>query len=207
MAAEYPANIKTFNTKDPGDPIKSAHINELQNEVVAVETQLVTSKLASLSAAPVGNKVLTSVAGVPTWAAKAPDSDLLDGLDSTDFVLASEIGVWQDWTPTVTFEGGTTDPPAITKYHARYTTIGKIVIASADYYFGLGGDRTQYKFTLPLTPSGLTYGAVTAYETLKATFTEPTKASMTASGAYVTVYVPLQDKNGHVMFTAIYEIA
>ena len=40
MAAEYPANIKTFNTKDPGDPIQSAHINDLQNEIVAVETQL-----------------------------------------------------------------------------------------------------------------------------------------------------------------------
>lgn len=159
MAAEYPANIKTFNTKDPGDPIQSAHINDLQNEVVAVETQL----------------------GV-------------------------NAGTWQNWTPTVTFEGGTVDPPTITKYHARYTTIGKIAIASADYLFANGGDRTQYKFTLPLTPAQ-TYVAATGYESLKTAFTDPTKASLSASGAIVTVYVPVQDKAGHVMFTAIYEVA
>ncbi len=115
-------------------------------------------------------------------------------------------GAWLDWTPTITFAGGSTDPSSITKLHARYTTIGKIVIASADYSFGKGGNRTQYKFTLPLTPAQ-TYGAVTGYESLKTAFTDPTKAYMEASGALVTVYVPVQDKAGHVMFTAVYEVA
>lgn len=115
-------------------------------------------------------------------------------------------GVWQDWTPTVTFAGGTTDPSSTTLQYARYTRIGKTVIANADYTFGAGGNRTEYKFTLPLTPAK-TYGAVTGYESLKTAFTDPTKASLAASGALVTVYVPLQDKAGHVMFTAVYEVA
>ena len=115
-------------------------------------------------------------------------------------------GAWLDWTPTVTFAGGTTDPSTTTLQYARYMQIGKIVIATADYLFGTGGDRTQFKFTLPLTPAQ-TYGAVTGYESLKTTFTDPSKASMEASGALVTVYVPVQDKAGHVMFTAVYEVA
>ena len=137
---------------------------------------------------------------------KAADSDKLDGLDSTDFALASGLGAWQSWTPTVTFAGGTTNPSSTTLQYARYTTIGKIVIATADYLFGTGGNMTQYKFTLPLTPAQ-TYGAVTGYESLKTTFTDPTKASLSVSGALVTVYVPVQDKAGHVMFTAVYEVA
>lgn len=72
MAASYPGTTKTFSTKAPGQAIASSHINELQDEVVAVETQLITSKLASLAAAPSGNKVLTSVDGTPTWAIQPP---------------------------------------------------------------------------------------------------------------------------------------
>lgn len=137
---------------------------------------------------------------------KAADSDKLDGIDSTGFVKIDEIGTWLNWTPTVTFAGGTTDPSSTTLQYARYTQIGKTVIATADYLFGKGGNRTQYQFTLPLTPAQ-TYGAVTGYESLKTAFTDPTKASLAASGALVTVYVPVQDKAGHVMFTAVYEVA
>jgi hypothetical protein len=40
MAASYPGTIKTFTTKTAGEAIASSHINDLQNEVVAVETTL-----------------------------------------------------------------------------------------------------------------------------------------------------------------------
>jgi len=40
MAASYPGTIKTFSTKASGEAIASSHINDLQNEMVAVETQL-----------------------------------------------------------------------------------------------------------------------------------------------------------------------
>lgn len=159
MAATFPGGVKVFSTKNPGEKIASSHINELQDEVVAVETQLGTN-----------------------------------------------AGTWLDWTPTVTFAGGTTNPSSTTKVYARYTRIGNIVIATADYSFGTGGNRTEYKFTLPLTPAQ-TYGAVTGYESLKTALTDPTKAMLAASGALVTVFVPVQDKAGHVIFTAVYEVA
>jgi len=85
MAASYPTTTKTFSTKEPGTKIKAEYVNDLQDEVVAVEGQLITSKLASLAAAPVGAQVLTSVDGAPTWAAKAPDADKLDGVDGASF--------------------------------------------------------------------------------------------------------------------------
>ena len=40
MAATFPGGVKVFTTKQAGDQIASAHINDLQDEVVAVETTL-----------------------------------------------------------------------------------------------------------------------------------------------------------------------
>ena len=40
MAATFPGGVKVFTTKQAGDQIASAHINALQAEVVAVETEL-----------------------------------------------------------------------------------------------------------------------------------------------------------------------
>lgn len=41
MAASYPGSIKSFTTKvDAVDDVLAAHVNDLQNEVVAVETAL-----------------------------------------------------------------------------------------------------------------------------------------------------------------------
>ena len=50
----------------------------------------------------------------------AADSDKLDGLDSTDFVKNSALGVWQDWTPAVTGWAA-----GYTVNVARYKLIGK----------------------------------------------------------------------------------
>ena len=40
MAATFPGVVKVFTTKQAGDQIASAHINDLQDEVVAIETEL-----------------------------------------------------------------------------------------------------------------------------------------------------------------------
>jgi hypothetical protein len=41
-AASYPTSIKSFTTKIQGDTVNASHINDLQDEVVAIETQLIT---------------------------------------------------------------------------------------------------------------------------------------------------------------------
>jgi len=46
MAASYPNSAKTFTTKNAGDAIQGAHVNDLQLEVTALETALLTGGLA-----------------------------------------------------------------------------------------------------------------------------------------------------------------
>ena len=49
MPASYPVAVKTFTTKNPGDTIQPGHINDLQDEVAAIESGLLagTSPLQS----------------------------------------------------------------------------------------------------------------------------------------------------------------
>lgn len=95
MAADYPTSVKSFATKvDNVDLVMAADINDIQTEVTAIETQLVTSKLATLTTAPAASKVLTTDgSGNPTWAAKAPDSDLLDGINGASFALKADLTI------------------------------------------------------------------------------------------------------------------
>jgi hypothetical protein len=66
MAASYPASLKTFTTKGAGDAILSAHINDIQAEVVAVETQL-------------GTNAGTLINYTPAWTASSTNPVLGDG--------------------------------------------------------------------------------------------------------------------------------
>ncbi len=43
MAASYPNSIKSFTTKTTGDTIEASHINDLQNEIIALESELGTN--------------------------------------------------------------------------------------------------------------------------------------------------------------------
>lgn len=108
MAATFPGGVKVFTTKQAGDQIASAHINDLQDEVVAVETELKKSTEQTIvnarDSARLGGNLPTAFATADhnhsgTYLpvnGKAADSDKLDGKDSTEFELAS---VWQNWTP------------------------------------------------------------------------------------------------------------
>lgn len=53
MAASYPTSVKTFTTKAAGGAILAAHINDVQDEVVAVETTLGTNAGAVKPYSPV----------------------------------------------------------------------------------------------------------------------------------------------------------
>ena len=89
MAATFPGGVKIFTTKQSGEAIASAHINDLQNEVVAIETELKKTTgstvdhggLAGLGDNDHPQYLLTT--------AKAADSDKLDGIDSTGFATST----------------------------------------------------------------------------------------------------------------------
>jgi hypothetical protein len=43
MAASYPTSVKSFTTKSNGGTIDAAHVNDLQDEVAAMQTDLLTA--------------------------------------------------------------------------------------------------------------------------------------------------------------------
>lgn len=42
MSASFPTSVKTFATRNAGDAIQPAHINDAQDEITAIETSLLT---------------------------------------------------------------------------------------------------------------------------------------------------------------------
>ena len=55
----------------------------------------------------------------------------------TNAKLGSDVGVWQSWTPTVTYDGGTTNPTSHLFSWSQYARIGNVVF----YYFLLNITR------------------------------------------------------------------
>src|SRR3990167_9432188 len=93
MAASYPTSAKAFTTKTAGATIEAAHINDLQDEVTAIETDLIaglpvtrggtgatsltanrvllgdgTSAVAVAAAGETGQVLQSNGASAPTWA-------------------------------------------------------------------------------------------------------------------------------------------
>jgi len=167
MAATFPGGVKVFTTKQAGDQIASAHINDLQDEVVAVETELrktTGSVVSHGSLAGLNNNdhpqyVLMSgdqtVAGVKTFSSfpVTPSSAPSSNYQTANKKYVDDlIGAWASWTPTVTYLGGTTDPKSLTVDHARYCRTGDTVTFSIVATVERGsGNRTVVAFSLPLT--------------------------------------------------------
>lgn len=107
MAATFPGGVKVFTTKQAGDQIASAHINDLQDEVVAVETEL---RKTSGSVVSHGSLAGLSNNDHPQYlltTGKAADSDKLDGNDSAYFMPISYKDGWQPDSDTWVYVSAT----------------------------------------------------------------------------------------------------
>lgn len=199
MTATFPGGVKSFTTKyDNVTDVMAEHVNSLQDEVVAIETELRKTSgsvvdhgsLAGLSDNDHPQYLLTTgkaadadkldnidsagfvqtsgnqtVAGIKTFSsipvlpasnpttaneavrkgfadatylgitAKAADADKLDGLDSTDFVLASGLGTATAYTPIWT---ASTSNPTLGDgtLQGRYIQVGKLVVVFINFVFG-----------------------------------------------------------------------
>jgi hypothetical protein len=104
----YPGSVQTFTTKQDGvDYPQVSHINPLQTEITAIETELVTSGLT--------NKLTVNAGiGFPATQAASTDANTLDDYEEGTF------------TPAVSFGGGTTGITYSTST-ARYLKVGKNV--------------------------------------------------------------------------------
>lgn len=64
MPASYPTSIKSFTTKSANDVIQPGHVNDVQDEIVALETQLLTTGTWTITLASSGG-------GAPTYTDQA----------------------------------------------------------------------------------------------------------------------------------------
>ena len=174
---------------------------------------------AKQSNTPSGAQVLTSVAGVPTWAAKAPDADKLDGNDSAHFLAATaqaadsaklgnvaaanylQTPSWVSFTPTITYAGGTTNPTSLVGT-AKYFQIGKFVTFAMDMTLTRGsGDRTYIIIQAPVSLSLGGTGSCT-HTIITSVFTQ---AAVYYSGGFTTSLGAAMARDGYFWMTCTYE--
>ena len=149
---------------------------------------------------------------MPELTAVAADDylEIVDTSTNTNKKISRETltkFAWQDWTPTVTWFGGTTDPTSSTLAYAKYVVIGKMVTINVVCTVVIGsGNRIYAQFTLPINSvvNGLCGSGV---EDLTTALRTPCNVSNYAFNS-VVVYLPsAMARDGSMRFTFTYEIA
>ena len=217
MAATFPGGVKVFTTKQAGDQIASAHINDLQAEVVAVETELRKTTgsvvdhggLAGLADNDHPQYVLMSgnqtIAGVKSFSSfpVTPSS-----APTTNYQVSNKkyvddlIGAWASWTPTITWTGGTTDPTSLTVSSARYVTVGNLVFCMLRGSLTRGsGDRSYLSLTAPVTISNLAAGS--AHHNINGN--DFISAPLYSTSGKVSIFTGTMTKDGYIWASWFYE--
>jgi hypothetical protein len=106
MSASYPSAVKSFTTRVAGDTIQPAHVNDLQDEVAAIESDLRTN------------------GGAPTGQIKFPSTQN----------ASSDVNTLDDyeegsWTPVLGGASGTSGQ-TYSIQNGHYVKIGQMVIAT-----------------------------------------------------------------------------
>jgi hypothetical protein len=210
MAADFPTGVKTFSTKVDGvDLVQSSHINDAQAEIVAIETELKKATGSTVNHAALTN--LTT--GDPhtqylKTASKATGAEVVAGEDDAKFVTAKALadalvpGVWTNYTPTITYAGGTTNPTSVTAT-IRYIRVGKIVFfhCNGGSFTRGSGDRSYVIFTLPVNGSGGT-------ATMSHQFTPNGQCIGYFGGNTISFIIgPMTAASGYFWFSGFYEVS
>lgn len=114
--ASYPTSVKTFTTKNTGDDILAAHINDLQDEVTAIEDGLLNGT-APFNAGPstftalsvTGGSTLTTVqAGNSTVAHLSAGASTIAGLNATAGSTLTTVQAGASTLASLNVTGGST---------------------------------------------------------------------------------------------------
>jgi len=123
MATDYPAAIDSFDTHvDNVDDVMAADVNDLNDAVVAIETELGIQPRHTAAVAPTVNDDTAYSVGT-IWTDTTNDNIWIC-IDNTDTAAVwHNVGsAWNTWTPTVD-QGGAV---AATVTRARYKVVNKI---------------------------------------------------------------------------------
>ena len=125
MASDYPGALDSFDTRTTGQIIAASHMNDVQNAIVAVETELGTQPRHTDTTAPTVNDDSGDGYSVGTLWTDTTNDRVYIAID-----VSSGAAVWQEitskagsWTPTVTQSGSV----AVTVNRAIYHVMGRLV--------------------------------------------------------------------------------
>ncbi len=151
--ASFPGSVKTFTSKNSGDVIQAAHINDLQDEVNAIEagyingTAPLNSSRSTVVALSAGASTLASlsVSGASTLASLVvtPGACNINTLDASNSTLAN-----LQVTAASTFTGAMT-----VSSNAMFLEVSTVAAASANaarlYARDNGAGKTQLVVIFP----------------------------------------------------------
>ncbi len=172
MAASYPTSAKSFTTKNSGESVQATHVNDLQDEVTAVEQDLIGglpiarggTGLTSLTAnrIPYGNGT-SALQSSPNLTFDGSSLAVTGGMTVTGgLTVTGDVftTAWTDYTATSTITGWASFTAG--RKFVMYKRVGKTVFVA----FHLEGtsNATGVSFTLPLT--AVTVGSVFAFGAL-----------------------------------------
>jgi hypothetical protein len=166
MAASYPTSAKSFSTRNTGDTIQAAHVNELQDEVAAIETQL-----------------LTTGSYTPTWGNTGTANTLGNGTITGAYVQTGKVVHF-----TVTLTWGSTTSAGSGSQTVSLPITGTGVIQGVVNYSdaSLGANHTGQFITLsPTAVTLLTTGSPAGGVTATSPITWTTSDAVTVSGWYI----------------------
>lgn len=231
MSASFPSSAKSFTTKLAGDTIQASHINDIQDEVTAIETALVGGTLPAANAS-----ALTALNASALASGTVPDARLSSTVANVDAV-ETVSAVWtfsakpninaalqfpatqaasSDANALDDYEEGTWTPAdgsgaslSLTVTAAQYVKIGQLVIASAHIVYPATANGSNTIISgLPFTNQTTTcFGASVNYSDLGSAFyalvlsASATMSFYNLSGANLT-NANLSGKQ--VRFTAVY---
>lgn len=141
--ASFPSSVKTFTTKaDNVDLYQAAHVNDLQDEVVAVEQAFLTTA-TTITPAWTFTEKITANKGVqfPATQVASADVNALDDYEEGTF------------TPSLQF-GGAAVSMAYSTQTGRYTKVGNLFVAEIDIALTAKGSSTG-NATITGLPAGL----------------------------------------------------
>jgi hypothetical protein len=147
MSASYPGSAKTFVSRNAGDVIQPAHVNDLQDEVNAIETALVAGPTFPTVTLSSGQIVFPAVQN-----ASAGANTLDDYEEGT-------------WTPSL---GGTA---TYTTQAGTYTKVGRLVFVQGHLVVNvIGTGSTGIISGLPFAASTPVAGSVGFFASAANTF-------------------------------------
>jgi len=132
----------------------------------------------------------------------AQDSNKLGGVAASGYVKKP---TWTSYTPTVAYEGGTTDPTGLTINYAKYFQIEKMVTLSIKGTLNRGsGNRTYILFSLPQNATTVD-AAGTGFESVVSDHRTPRAVYISATNR-VCIYLQSQmAQDGVVSLSITYE--